>query len=188
MAAITAAVGLGLAAVGAGVSIYGASQQNEANQAAIAAQQKALAIQQQANSVDADRKRRQLIREGIIARATALSNATNQGAGGSSAVNSAYGQIQGRTGWGIAGVNAALNTSNQLYGANQELFQARLAASEASMYSQIGQGLGSLGGALMSNSSALGNMFGGRGISYGNTLVDNQGFMYNAGAGARYDA
>lgn len=190
MAAITAAVGigLGLSAVGAGVGMYSASQQNEANQAAIAAQQKALAIQQQANQYDADRRRRQFIRENIIARATALSNATNQGAGGSSALNAAYGQIQGRTGWGISGVNASQNTSQQLYGANQELFQARMAASEAAMYGQIGQGLGSLGNAFLSNSSTIGNLFGGRGISYGNTLVDSQGYMYNAAAGARYDA
>lgn len=187
MPAVTAAVGVGLAVVGAGTSIYAASKKNDANADAIAAQQHALAIQQQANDVDAMRKKRQFIREGVINRATALSTATNQGAGSSSALTGAYGQIQGRTGWGISGVNDALSTSNQLYGANQDLFQAKLAANSADMISQIGSGIGSLGGALIGNSSAIGNIFGNnRGISLGNSLVDNSGRLYNSGAGAPY--
>jgi hypothetical protein len=187
MAAVTAAVGIGLAVVGGATSIYGASQKNDANADAIAAQQKALAIQQRANEIDGMRKKRQFIREGIISRATALSTATNQGAGNSSSLFGAYGQIQGRTAWGIGGVNNALATSNQLYGANQELFQAKLAANEADMISQIGSGISSLGGALIGNSSAIGNIFGNsRGPSLGTSLVDNSGRLYNSGAGAPY--
>ena len=181
--------GLALSASGAISNIFGASKTNKANAAAIEAQQKMLAIQQQANRIDADRRRRALIRDAVIQRSMALARATNQGASsaGSSALPGAYGQIAGRAAGGISQINQNLQTSESLYAANQELFRAKLAAGNASMYSQIGSGLSSLGGALLSNREALGNIFGNnRGISYGTAQLDNAGKFYNTGAGAPY--
>jgi hypothetical protein len=166
MAAITsivAAAGVGLAAAGA-VTSYGAAQdQADANAQAIAAQQRALAIQESARKIDANRRRRQLIREGIIARSQALATTTNQGANESSGLPGAYGQIAGRLAYGFSGINIAEDTSEQLYSANQQLTAAKLAANEAAATGALGSSLSSLGGAIVGNVGTISNIFGGFG-------------------------
>lgn len=174
---ITAAVGLGLAAVGAATSAYSSYQQNEANQASIAAQQQAEAIRRRAMEVDNERRRRQYIRESMIARATGLSNATNRGASQSSAVPGIYGQIGGRTAFGITGLNDALVTGRGLFDANQDLFAARSAASSAGAVGDLGRGLTSLGGALMSNYGAVDRIFGGPAYSQDYGQAVNSGIL-----------
>lgn len=175
MAAVTAAIGLGLAAVGTGISVFSSYQQNEANQQAIAAQQQAEAIRRRAMEVDAERRRRQYIRESMIARATGLSNATNRGAGQSSAVPGIYGQIGGRTAFGITGLNDALATGAGLFGANMDLFQARSNASSAEALGGLGRGLTSLGGGIVSNYGAMDRIFG------GTSYTPNYGQAVNSG-------
>lgn len=160
MAAITAAIGLGIAAVGVGTQIYGASKAADANEQAIAAQQHSEQIKLQANAIDADRRRRQFVREGVIARASALSTTTNQGANQSSGLQGAYGQIAGRTSFGISGVDIAQATGLELFNANQDLFQAKQAGNQAAMVSGIGSGLTSLGGAIVGNIGPIDRVFG----------------------------
>lgn len=189
MAAIStmvAAVGVGVAAAGVGTQLYGASQSAEANEAAIAAQQRAEAIRLQAAKVDAARKQRQFIREQVIARAQALSTTTNQGANESSGLPGAYGQIAGRTAFGISGIQIAQATGQGLYGANQDLLQAKLAANDAASISAIGSGLTSLGGAITGNLGAIDRVFSGFGGG-GSTGGINLGFANpNAGSGSSY--
>lgn len=186
---ILAAAGVGLAGAGAFSSFLGSKQQSKANEAAIAAQQRMLAIQEEARRIDADRRRRQFMREAVISRSQALARGTAQGASsaGSSALPGAYGQIAGRAGWMISGVNQAERTSQDLYAANQELFRAKLQMGEAQETQALGSSLSSFGGAILGNLGSLNNMFGGgRGMSYGNTQVSNTGQFYNSGAGAPY--
>lgn len=160
MAALTAIAGAVIGAIGVGTSIFGAITGNDANQEALAAQQHAEAIKQQAKAADEERKRRQAIRMGIIQRSQALSRETAQGANESSAASGAAGQINQETGWNVAGVNQAAHFGTALYGANQELLNARMDQSNSDMISSIGKGLTSLGGGLVSNAGTVNNLIG----------------------------
>lgn len=160
MPVITGIVAAGLAAVGAATSIYGAIAGNSAQSEAIAAQQHAEQIRQQAAAADAERRRRQAIRQGIIARSQALTKETAQGANESSAVGGAGGQINQETGWRVAGINQAQHFGTELYGANQELLAARQDQANASSISDIGKGISSLGNALIVQQGPINNLAG----------------------------
>src|SRR6185295_8986447 len=78
--------GLALAGVGTGAQVYGAVRANEAQKHEIEAQQKAEGMREQSMKLDAQRKQREMIRQGILARSQALSQGANQGAQFSSGV------------------------------------------------------------------------------------------------------
>ena len=185
ISSIVAIAGVGLAAAGTVTNISASKKQNQANQQAIAAQQQAEALRLEAMKMDADRRRRQEIRQMIISRSQALAMANSQGASQSSALPGAFGQISGRAGFGFEGINIAERTGHGIFDANQNLFQARLKANSANQLGQIGSGLTSLGGAFLTNSTAIGNLSAGFGQSafnfanFGNTT--GSGFM---GSGA----
>ena len=150
--------GAAAAAVGVGTSIFGAILGNDANQEALAAQQKAEQIRQAQAAADAERRRRQAIRTGIIQRSQALANATAQGANESTANSGAQGQVNQETGWTIGGINTAQAYGTALYGANQELLQAKMDQANADEWSSIGKSLTSLGGGLVTNAGTIGNI------------------------------
>lgn len=175
------AIGVGLSAVGAATSLFGgmssAQAQQQANEQYIGIQRQQEEVRRQAMRLDADRRRRQLIRDAIIARSTALARGTSQGASsqGSSALPGAYGQIAGRTGFAISGINSQEKFGEQLFDLNIQALAAKQAYSSAQsqgqMWNSIGSGLSSLGGALMGNAGTMGNIFGnftggGRGGGY----------------------
>lgn len=177
MAAIStmvAAAGVGIAAAGAVTNFAAAKQQKAANAQSIAAQQQAEAIRQKAMEVDANRRRRQLVREGIIARSQALATTTSAGANQSSGLFGAIGQISGRTAWGVSGINASESTGSQLFAANQDLLRAKLSMGNAQSLGQVGSGLTSLGGAMVNSYGAMDRIFGSTGAS-------NTGFKYQGG-------
>ena len=162
MAALTSiavAAGIGLGVAGAATSISGASEANQAQQAILAAEAKAEKVRQEAMLNDADRRRRQMIRQGIIQRSQALSTATNQGANESSALPGAFGQIQGNTSFAVSGVNEQVNFGTQLFKANQELLAAKSQLANAQETSSIGSSISSLGGSLISNAGTIGKLF-----------------------------
>lgn len=173
------AIGLGIAAAGFVTSSVAAKKQAQANQQAIAAQQQAEALRLEAMKMDADRRRRQEIRQMIISRSQALATATNQGASQSSALPGAIGQISGRAGFGLEGINIAERTGQGLFDSNQDLFQAKLKANSASQLGQIGSGLTSLGGALLTNSTAIGNI----GAGFGHSAYNFANFGNTTGSG-----
>ena len=160
-------IGIALGIAGVATSFFGGQDAKEAQQASIAAQQRAEAARKEAMMIDADRRRRQLIREMLIARSTAVQRGANQGANasGSSALPGAFGQISGRTGFGIEGVNAGVRTGTEIFDANQQLLQARLSMADAQSTQQFGQSLTSLGGALMGNAGTIDRVFSGFGSS-----------------------
>src|SRR5690606_1025739 len=103
--AIIAAAGIGLTAYGVSKQMDAAESAASAQKSAIAAQQKAENARQQQMNLDASRRRRESIRQSIQARAFALANATAQGAENSSGLEGGYGQIAGRLGTNVLGIN-----------------------------------------------------------------------------------
>lgn len=96
-------------------------------------QSQADAIRQQAAELDATRQRREAVRQGIVARAQSLTNATNQGAGspGSTAIKQGAGSVTNATNTNILGINQNLDIGNQLYSINKDITSQYLNAQQA---------------------------------------------------------
>jgi len=96
-------------------------------------QQEADTLRLKAAELDATRRTRDSIRQGIVANATSLVRATNQGAGapGSSVGAQAAGDIQGQTGTNISGVNQNLDFGRKLFAINKNISQIYLNAQDA---------------------------------------------------------
>lgn len=101
--------------------------------------------------LEATRSRRQIIRQASLARSTALSNATSQGAAQGSGLQGGIGQIQNE-----AGGAATASNQNQFLG--QQMFGANAQISRGQTTSSIGQGVSSLGGALVKNQQEIGRL------------------------------
>lgn len=136
-----AVAGLILSAVGTGLSIYGQIQQANAMKDAEAQRQKQM-------NLDAARQRRQMIRESLWARAQAISTATNQNAAYGSGIPGAYGQISGRTGNQLVASSQNQEIGNNIFAANRRAY-------DASIISDFGSGLSSLGGMFMQDSGTI---------------------------------
>lgn len=98
--------------------------------------------------LDAARRRRQIIREAQLARATALSNATNQGAASGSGLQGGLAQITGQENESILGVN-----QNQELGT--DIFKANADARSGQTISNVGQAFQTVGGQIMQNRGAI---------------------------------
>lgn len=139
-----AAAGLIIGAVGLGLQVYGQVQQGKAMKEAEANRKKQM-------NLDALRQRRDIARNATMARSQALAAATNQGAAGGSGLQGGYGQIAGRTG----GQTVAVNQNQQI---GNNIFNANMKAYNASVFTDIGSGLYSLGGSMMSNAGTFGRV------------------------------
>lgn len=106
--------------------------QIDTQKAVIQDQAKADEIRMQAATLDATRRRRQSIREGIVAQATGLTRATNQGASqpGSSAVSQSRGSISAQTGQNVLGITQNLDVSKRLFGINKDITAQYLGAQD----------------------------------------------------------
>lgn len=146
MAALTSIlIGVGLAASAAGTVMNAQAQQKQAK-----AQQKAENARQRAMNLDAQRRRRQVVREMQQARALALASANQQGAAapGSSALGGAYGQISGQAGTNILGINQNQELGNQVFAANRE-------AGQAATQGAFGGAIESIGGMILRNQGEI---------------------------------
>lgn len=159
---IVAVATLAVAGAGLYIATTAAKKQQEAQQqvsnnqaAAIAEQQKAEAVRKQAMELDSSRRKRAVIRDQLKSRAIALSVATNQGAELGSALPGAYGGISGQSGVNQLGINQSTDLGGRIFGFNaaagENYRQAALAGGQVAQY----QGLSSLGGMLLSNSSTI---------------------------------
>lgn len=157
--------GLALSAAGTATQVLGASQQAEASGRGVDAQVKAEGLREQAMHLDADRKRREMVRAGIVARGQALAQATGQGAQFGSGIQGAMGAITEQTGYNQLGVNQNEQISSGLFGANRELLAARRSESSAQTLSSIGGGLTTLGGTIAKNTEGI-NRLAGWGSTY----------------------
>jgi hypothetical protein len=135
------AVGAIFSLVGIGMQVYG--QIAQAN-----ALKRQTALQEKQMNLEADRQRRDIIRNAIMARAIAQTNAANQGALFGSGLQGGYGQIAGRSGNQIVATN-----QNQEIG--QGIFKAQRQYYNASIISSFGSGLSSLGNMFMQNAGTI---------------------------------
>jgi hypothetical protein len=151
--------------IGLGISIVGTIMQMQAAQKAAAAQQKALAAQQRAEAsreqamrIDAQRKKRETIRQSIIQRSQALSAGTNQGAQYGTALPGAYGQIQGNAAaqYGTIGVQESIGA--EIFAQNRQVLSARKEEAAAGAQAALGSGISSLGGAVGRGLGSIGRM------------------------------
>lgn len=110
-----AAVGL----VGLAVSMMGQAKQ-------ISAQKKAEKLRERQMNLQAMRERRETIRKASYARATALSNATSQGAEKSSGLGGGYGQISGEAGRNIVAINQNQEIGKGIFKANRDYYSGSL--------------------------------------------------------------
>jgi len=166
MAAVTAAV----AAAGIGMSIYGSVQQSKAAKQQAAAQQQMIAAEKEAEEarrrqmeLDARRKSMEVIRNQQRARSLALAAASNQGALLGSGLQGGYAQIAGQTGVNIAGIQQNLALGRDIFSANEDLSNAKMAYARYGSDLATARGWSSIGGTLVSNAGTIGNLMGGFG-------------------------
>lgn len=96
-------------------------------------QSEADALRMKAAELDATRRTRDAVRQGIVASSTALVRATNQGAAapGSSVIGQATADIQGQTGTNIVGISQNLDFGRKLFSINKNISQIYLNAQDA---------------------------------------------------------
>ena len=152
---ISAIAGFAMSAAGTGMGFSASKKTEAANEQAIAAQQKAEAIRMKAMEFDASRRRREIIRQAQIARSYALATGVNQGASKGSGLQGAFGQILGKAGFDLEGVEGQLGFGREMFAANTELLAARRAGASADTQKATAQGLTSLGGQIISNLGAI---------------------------------
>lgn len=164
MAAAALVGGLALSAVGTMQQMSAAQDAENAQRGIIANQQKAESARQQSMLLDADRRKREMVRQGIIARSQALTVGTSQGASFGSALPGAMGQINSELGFNYQGVNNAVSLGTDIFNANQGVLQGRIAEAAAGTKSATGAGLSSFGSKLASVTGQIGNITGSTGF------------------------
>lgn len=157
--AIAAIVGAASAVAGAGISGYAAVESSNANRKQMAAQRRAEEARRQQMNLDATRRRREMLRQAQVARAQAVSTASNQGASEGSGLAGALGQIEGQTGSNILGLNQNQELGNRIFDANALASTYAQQAASANAFGAVGSQLQSLGGSLIKNEGLI-NKFG----------------------------
>lgn len=132
-----AVAGLALSVIGTVFGTIGSLKQADAAKKAEKARERQLELETQ-------RRKREAIRQAQIARGSAISNATAQGAGNSSALQGGLAQVTNQSARNTQYVNQDLELGKDVFKANRQ------AADGAGMQA-LGSGIGSLGGMISSN-------------------------------------
>ena len=159
-AAVALIGSLALTAVGTGLQVSAASKAADAQEAQVKAQERAEAARKQALEVETNRKRREFIRNSIVARSQALSQGVSRGVQDSSVLEGAFGQIAGQTAFNVAGANLQEGFGNELFAASAEGLQGKRQEAQAGAQSALGGGISSLGGAVGRNIGPVNRLFG----------------------------
>lgn len=123
--------------VGTGVQAYGAMQANKGAK-------KAEELRMRQMNLEAARERRQVVRQSVIARSEALSNATAQGAQGGSGLQGGFGQIANQQGQNTTAINQGQEIGMGMFAANKQI-------STGQTYQSIGGAIQNFGSFLNSN-------------------------------------
>lgn len=126
------AIAVGL--VGGVMQAIGAAKQAKASAKAEKARERMMQL-------EAMRKRREIVREGMVAKATATSNATAQGAGEGSGIKGGVAQVTNQVTRGVL-------ASRQDEALGSEVFKQNRAYAKAGALIAFGGGISSLGNAL----------------------------------------
>ena len=124
---------MGLSVIGGVISAIGSMKQAKASA-------KAEKLRERMMGLEALRKRREIVREGVVARAQATSNAVAQGAGEGSGLQGGIAQITGRQ-----NRNTLASTQDEEIG--HKVFKANRQYAKAGGMIALGQGISSLGSA-----------------------------------------
>lgn len=120
-----------------------------------AAQTKAMKSAERARerqmALESARRRREIIRNQIVANSQATYNAYAQGAGEGSGLQGGLAQVSGDSGNQQVAVNQNQQLGSQIFAANQKYY-------DASGMANFGAGLSSLGGALINNAGTIGRL------------------------------
>lgn len=148
MAAVT--LSTALIAIGTAAAVGGAVVGYQGQQQAIDAQEKQDAVRADAAKLEADRRKRAILRQNAQARAASLSQATVQGASGAggSGLPGAQGQITNSAAENMQGVNISQQQSQAMFGLQQDVNAGYRTAALGGTITSIGQGVSNLGGAL----------------------------------------
>ena len=153
--AVVGAVGVGLAAYGSYQQYKGGKKVEDANRRAIALQMRQEELREKQMRLDAARRNRQAIRVQQQARSQALAIAESQGADQSSVLPGAYGGIQGQTGVNQLGIDQNTTLGAGIFGINRQITATGFDRASGQTQQNTGQGLVSLGGAIISNLGAI---------------------------------
>lgn len=147
-----AASGAGIAGgVGTALSIGGTALQVKGQLDASRAAKDAETLRQGQMNVEAERQKRQVIRQSLIARGEAMNTAAAQGATEGSGIAGGTAQIAAQANENIGAINTSQGFGNAMFGVNRR-------ATNASTMASMGQGLSSLGGALFKNQEPIGRL------------------------------
>ena len=102
-----------------------------ASRAASEASMRAEMARKEQMNLDANRAKRETIRQSMIARATSLTRSYGQGAGESSGARGAEAQITGVLGYGLTGIRQNQALGNQIFQANYDVFEANARGADA---------------------------------------------------------
>lgn len=105
-------------------------------------------------NLETQRRKRETIRQATVARAEALSNATNQGAGETSALAGGVAQVTNQAGRNI-------QAANQDYSIGREIFRQNMKIADARGLQSLGAGISNFGSAFGAALPGMENMFGG---------------------------
>lgn len=154
---VIAATGLAISAAGAATQYVGQQKQAKAQKQAIAAQQEAENTRRRQMELDANRKKREAIRQEMIQRSQAVATATNQGAAseGSSALAGVEGMLAAQTGGTVKAINQNVELGTDIFNSNAQVSAAQGRAASGASQASTGSGISSLGGALVNNSKTI---------------------------------
>lgn len=141
---LIAAAGLAAGAAGTAIQVAGSRKAQKGAE-------RAERIREAQANIENQRSNRNIIRQTIAARATALSNATGQGAQDSSGLAGGLAQISGQGG-------SAILANEQNMGLGAGMFAANRMISQGNSMSSFGSGLSSLGNGLVNNSETIGRL------------------------------
>lgn len=160
--AFLTALAIGVAAAGVGVGVAGMVQQRAGQKQQAEYQQQAISLQQQQDAqrrqqmeLDATRRKREMIRQSIIARSQALAATTAGGANTSSALPGAYGGVSGRTNVNELGVNQNEQIGENMFSIQGGITAANAGYARAGASAAAGAGMVSLGNMFIQNSSTI---------------------------------
>jgi hypothetical protein len=167
MAAVSTAIALGSLAVGGATAIKGSIDKQEASKAAARASQEYSAASQRAESLrrtqmelDAARKRRDIIRQTIVARSTATSNANYSGSLYGSGLQGGLSQISQEGNSQLVSLGQNLAIGRGIFDANADASAAQYAGNIAQSNAQSANSMFNLGIGLMQNAGTIGRVGG----------------------------
>lgn len=147
------------ALIGTAVSLVGTVISSSAQTEMIAGQtrasKRAESLREQQMMLEAHRRRRQSARAAILARSQNLSVGTQQGATGGSGLTSALSGAISQGKQNISGINSSETIGGGVFQSNRDYFNA---TQKGQGGMALGQGISSIGGALVSNAGAIGRL------------------------------